>query len=497
MRQTILSILLAVAAITSAPAQTLQVDPILQRGEATFEIQNGTSGAQSILMISTQGSGPFSTQMGVVIDLTPPIQRLPFTTVDALGFSYNTRSYSVPENVLVGRQLWFQGIQLDVRSSTPFTVTNMVPITVTEVANDAPLAVDDNAGVNTNSFVLIDVLANDSDPESDPISIVSVTTPTNGEALIVSGQIEYCPLTDYIGTDSFAYVIEDSFGAQATATVFVDVTTVGTLVSWGYDYYGMVSNTPTANGFVQVAAGYWHSVALKSDGTLVSWGYDAYGQVSNTPTTNDFTQVSAGELHSVALKSDGTLVSWGTNADGRVSDTPTTNDFTQVSAGERHSVALKSDGSLVTWGGYSGCLGTPTTNDFAQVAGGGFHSVAVKSDGSLVSWGEGDNYGEVSNTPTTNDFTQASAGKYHSVALKSDGSLVSWGYDNEGQVSNTPTTNDFTQVSAGPYHSIALKTDGTLVSWGPNHYGQVSNTPTTNDFTQVSAGAHYSVVIRQ
>jgi hypothetical protein len=42
MKQTILSILLAVAAITSAQAQTLQVDPILERGSATFEIQNGT-----------------------------------------------------------------------------------------------------------------------------------------------------------------------------------------------------------------------------------------------------------------------------------------------------------------------------------------------------------------------------------------------------------------------------------------------------------------------
>ena len=263
MKQTILSILIAGAVITSTQAQVLQVDPILQRGEATFEIQNGTPGAHSMLMISTQGPGPFSTQMGVVIDLTPPIQRLPFTTVDALGFSYNTRSYLVPENVLVGRQLWFQGIQLDVRSSTPFTVTNMVPITVTGVANDAPIAVDDIAGVSINTFVLIDVLANDSDPEGDPMSIVSVTTPTNGEALIVSGQIEYCPTTDYIGADSFAYVIEDSFGAQATAMVYVAVTHKQSLVSWGYDAFGQVLNTPTTNDFIQVSAGRLHSVALK------------------------------------------------------------------------------------------------------------------------------------------------------------------------------------------------------------------------------------------
>ena len=272
MKHLLFSFLTFFFATVYAEAQTLQVDPILERGQATFEIQNGTPGAHSILMISTQGSGPFSTQLGVVIDLTPPIQRLPFATVDALGFSYNTRSYSVPENVLAGRQLWFQGIQLDVRSSTPFTVTNMVPITV----QDAPS---------------------------------------------------------------------------------------GGLVSWGSDFYGQVSDTPTTNAFAQVSAGQWHSVALKSDGSLVAWGNDNRGQVAFTPTTNDFTQVSAGASHGVALKSDGSLVAWGYDNRGQVAFTPTTNDFTQVSAGASHGVALKSDGSLVSWGydAYGQVSGTPTT----------------------------------------------------------------------------------------------------------------------------------------
>mgnify|MGYP000073448542 CR=1 FL=1 len=40
----------------------------------------------------------------------------------------------------------------------------------------------------------------------------------------------------------------------------------------------------------------------KSDGSLVSWGNDSHGAVSNTPTTNDFTQVAAGSYHSVAIR---------------------------------------------------------------------------------------------------------------------------------------------------------------------------------------------------
>src|SRR6266566_2843471 len=57
----------------------------------------------------------------------------------------------------------------------------------------------------------------------------------------------------------------------------------GTLVSWGDDEFGQVSGTPTGI-FSAVAAGYSHSVGLRTNGTLVSWGWDAFGVVSGTPT---------------------------------------------------------------------------------------------------------------------------------------------------------------------------------------------------------------------
>ena len=225
MKQTILSILLAVAAITSAQAQTLQVDPILERGSATFEIQNGTPGAKSMLLVSTQGPGPISLpQLGVDIDLTLPIQNLPMENVDALGFSYNTRSYAVPANVLIGRQIWFQGIQLDIRANPAFTVTNMVPITVTEVYNNPPTAVDDNASTRESVAVTIDVMANDSDIDGDGISLFSVSAPADGIAVINGGVIDYTPNTLFFGVDTFTYQLQDAPGAQDTATVTVTVT---------------------------------------------------------------------------------------------------------------------------------------------------------------------------------------------------------------------------------------------------------------------------------
>src|SRR5215211_790299 len=53
----------------------------------------------------------------------------------------------------------------------------------------------------------------------------------------------------------------------------------GPLVSWGSDFYGQVSGTPTG-AFLKVAAGSSHDVAIRTDGTLASWGNDEYGVVS-------------------------------------------------------------------------------------------------------------------------------------------------------------------------------------------------------------------------
>ncbi|WP_245619189.1 hypothetical protein [Methanogenium cariaci] len=97
------------------------------------------------------------------------------------------------------------------------------------------------------------------------------------------------------------------------------------------------------------------------------------------PTGNGFTQISAGEFHSLALTEDGTIVAWG-GADG-FCDAPTGNGFIQISAGEFNSLALTKDGTIVAWGGddhFSQCSGAPTGDGFIQANPGNFHSLAIK-----------------------------------------------------------------------------------------------------------------------
>ncbi len=97
-------------------------------------------------------------------------------------------------------------------------------VTVTVRAGDdnrAPVALDDRA--TAIDSVSIDVLANDSDPDGDAITLVGLTQPANGTASIVDGEILYVADPGFVGNDTFTYTIEDASGASATATVTVTV----------------------------------------------------------------------------------------------------------------------------------------------------------------------------------------------------------------------------------------------------------------------------------
>lgn len=96
--------------------------------------------------------------------------------------------------------------------------------TVLATINSLPKAVDDTVTTNKNIALDISVLANDSDADSDPLSVTAVTVPTNGSAVInPNGTIKYTPKTDFVGADNFNYTINDRKGGTATAKVTVTI----------------------------------------------------------------------------------------------------------------------------------------------------------------------------------------------------------------------------------------------------------------------------------
>ena len=273
--------------------------------------------------------------------------------------------------------------------------------------------------------------------------------------------------------------------------------TPGTAEAWGQNDFGQC-NVPAPNsGFAQVAAGYEHSLGLKSDGTVVAWGDNIVGQCNVPAPNSGFAQVAAGYNHSLGLKSDGTVVAWGDNGYGQCNVPAPNSDFVQVSGGGYHSLGLKSDGTVVAWGRNSDgqCIVPAPNSGFAQVSGGGHHSLGLKSDGTVVAWGE--NYFGQCNVPAPNSgFAQVSGGGYHSLGLKSDGTVVAWGYNDFGQCNVPAPDSGFVQVSGGAEYSLGLKSDGTVVAWGDNTYGQCNVPAPNSGFVQVSGGGYHSLSIK-
>ncbi|MDX8348616.1 Ig-like domain-containing protein [Cognatiyoonia sp. IB215446] len=104
-------------------------------------------------------------------------------------------------------------------------VTGVVNVTVNSV-NDAPMATADTATLEEDGTILIDVLANDSDPDGGTLKLLSIDDVLNGSAVIEAGQIRFTPDENYNGMVTIAYTISDGQGGTASSSVEIDVTAV-------------------------------------------------------------------------------------------------------------------------------------------------------------------------------------------------------------------------------------------------------------------------------
>lgn len=122
--------------------------------------------------------------------------------------------------------------------------------------------------------------------------------------------------------------------------------------STGYNAFGE-NSVPSGTGYKQVSAGGGYGLAIKSDNSIIGWGNNQSGCVSNIPNGNDFLRVSAGDSFAVALKMDGSVVGWGQNYFNVLSNIPATKDFVQISASIQTLALLRKDGSLIITGNTS------------------------------------------------------------------------------------------------------------------------------------------------
>jgi alpha-tubulin suppressor-like RCC1 family protein len=235
-----------------------------------------------------------------------------------------------------------------------------------------------------------------------------------------------------------------------------------------------------------VAAGLYHSLAIKADGSLWTWGYNGGGDYDSGgggqlgtgsyvdqwyPTEvsmpHPVIAVAGGWYHSLAVTNDGQVWAWGSNLDGQIGVTP--------------SVSSTASPTAVS-----------TATNAIAVAAGYNHSVALTSTGSVLTWGN-NSYGELGNNTTTGTSSPIqvsglsgvkaiAAGQYFTAALTGGSSVWVWGYN--GYDVCGPSTNHLipsqitsvsgvTAIAAGDDHILALKSDGTVWAWGDNQGGQL------------------------
>jgi VCBS repeat-containing protein len=101
-----------------------------------------------------------------------------------------------------------------------------VSLTISNV-NQAPIARADayvaQVGQPLQVAAALGLLANDSDPDGDSLTVIASTQPINGEVLVGGdGTFQYTPDTGYTGTDTFTYRISD--GDLESTNVIVTVT---------------------------------------------------------------------------------------------------------------------------------------------------------------------------------------------------------------------------------------------------------------------------------
>jgi alpha-tubulin suppressor-like RCC1 family protein len=293
-----------------------------------------------------------------------------------------------------------------------------------------------------------------------------------------------------------------------------------------------------------IAAGKYHTLALKSNGKLYAWGRNNQGQLGvggttdlNSPvqvgTDTDWTAIAGGESHTLALKSNGELYAWGYNAFGQLGTGDTMRrlsptkigldtNWTAIAAGDNHSLALKSNGELYAWGPNNyGRLGTGDTTgrlsptkigldtNWTAIAADSTHTLALKSNGELYAWGR-NNQGQLGvgdhtdrHSPvqvgTDMNWTAIAAGNDYTLALKSNGELYAWGNNHAGQLGvgdntdrNSPvqvgTDMNWTAIAADDSHTMALKSDGSLWAWGDNYRGKLGVGGETDRNSPVQVG---------
>jgi hypothetical protein len=223
-----------------------------------------------------------------------------------------------------------------------------------ESVNGPPVAVDDSVSTGVGTPVTVAVLANDTDPDGDPLHVVSAATGTAGTTMVApDGQaVTYAPGPGSSGIDSFSYTVSDGV-STSTATVTVTVEQLPTEVSLA----------PTDDGYTSAAkpdVSYGTADQLRLDGSPMQVGYVRFVVPAGFgPGSSAVLRLTSGSNHGAGFQVRSVSSGW------------TESGLTFASAPAPSSVVLASSGPLTAGAtvaiDVSGALTGPGPTAFALV----------------------------------------------------------------------------------------------------------------------------------
>lgn len=255
---------------------------------------------------------------------------------------------------------------------------------------------------------------------------------------------------------------------------------------------------PTITNVVQIASGYYHTLALTKSGDVYGTGHIDYGELGpglydysersgisqlyvtkffklTTGIPDGVQKIAASDGSSYLLSNNGSLYTAGINGfgqlgNGNTTDTSRDGNFSKIlfpggiiikdiAAGVNQAYILTTAGKVLATG----------LNDYGQL-------------------GVGDstnrnNFIPVTGIPDGEKVEQIAAGNWHVVVRTASGKIYASGYDGYGQLAGTGSRNSFAQIpfTAGTIRSIGagynttfiVTTDGRLYGTGQDYNGEL------------------------
>ncbi|WP_292368417.1 hypothetical protein [Methanoregula sp. UBA64] len=143
------------------------------------------------------------------------------------------------------------------------------------------------------------------------------------------------------------------------------------------------NNVPNDTGWIRVAAGKDHALALRSNGSVVAWGKNYAGQL-DLPTNAVYSDIAAGAAFSLGLTAEGNesaggyIRAAGGNKYGEVSGVPANQStYITIDAGPYTGAALTHDGHILVWGKNMTGVQTPTDGNYTDISLGPDYGIAI------------------------------------------------------------------------------------------------------------------------